>query len=49
MKANPAVVVGMCSTMHAELKKASLYNEELNFARFYEEYEVPVPDLTWTG
>ena len=29
VKANPAGVVGMCTTMHAEFKKATLYNEEL--------------------
>ena len=27
--ANPAEVVRMCTTMHAEFKKATLYNEEL--------------------
>ena len=29
MKADPAAVVGMCTSMHAEFKKATLYNEEL--------------------
>ena len=29
VKSNPAGVVGMCTTMHAEFKKATLYNEEL--------------------
>ena len=28
-QANPAGVVGMCTAMHAEFKKATLYNEEL--------------------
>ena len=29
MQANPAGVVGMCASMHAELKRAAVYNEEL--------------------
>ena len=29
IQANPAGVVGMCTSMHAELKRAAVYNEEL--------------------
>ena len=29
IKANPAGVVGMCNTMHGEIKRAAMYNDEL--------------------